>query len=89
MKTQGDVTSPHGRSTAFEAVQGEPEHYNGAVLLVSAYAVLWAILLAWVALSWKRQSALHARLAELERVIADADAHHPSFGGAPRKDPPG
>jgi|HubBroStandDraft_3_1064219.scaffolds.fasta_scaffold748264_2 hypothetical protein len=66
--------APSDRSTTFQAVQGEPEHYNGATLLVTAYVALWAILLLWVGLAWRRQSALHVRLAELEKVIADADA---------------
>jgi CcmD family protein len=70
---QGQDT-PEGRSTSFQAVQGEPEHYNGATLLVCAYAAIWLILLAWVALSWRRQRALDDRLGELEKVITQADA---------------
>jgi hypothetical protein len=66
--------TPDDRATSFQAVQGEPEHYNGAVLLVTAYAALWLILLAWVALVWKKQASLGARLADLERVIGEAGA---------------
>jgi hypothetical protein len=43
---------------------------------VAAYSVLWAILLGFVVLSWRRQAALDARLAELEAALA-------------RKSPPG
>ena len=79
MTAQAKQDTPEGRSTSFQAVQGEPEHYNGATLLVSAYAAIWLILLAWVALSWRRQSALDDRLGELEKVIAQADAkQHPT-----------
>ena len=75
MTTQAAKDSaPSDRSTTFQAVQGEPEHYSGTTLLVSAYAALWAILLLWVAFAWRRQRALDERLGELERIIAKADA---------------
>jgi heme exporter protein C len=74
------TTGPEGRSTSFQAVQGEPEHYSGTTLLVSAYAAIWVILLVWVALAWRRQSALNARLDNLERVIDGAAAAPPRGG---------
>lgn len=61
-----------GRSTTFQAVQGEPEHYSGETLLVTAYALIWVILLVWIALVWRKQSALDARLTGLEREIDKA-----------------
>jgi hypothetical protein len=64
-------SSPDDRATSFQAVQGEPEHYSGETLLVSAYAVLWVIVLAWVALVWRKQAALTLRLDDLEKVIDD------------------
>ena len=68
--TPSTEQTPSDRATTFQAVQGpQPEHYSGEVLLVTAYAILWTILLAWVASQWRRQSALNARLADLERVI--------------------
>ena len=57
------------RATTFQAVQGEAQHYSGEVLLVSAYAILWTILLVWVSFLWRKQSLLNDRLGELERVI--------------------
>ena len=63
---------PGDRSTTFQPVQGEAAHTSGEVLLVSAYALLWALLLGWVALLWKRQRAIGARLDDLERVIDQA-----------------
>jgi hypothetical protein len=69
---QGSAT-PSERATSFQAVQGEAEHYNGAALLVSAYAALWVILLLWVGLTWRKQRTIDSRLGELERVIAGAD----------------
>jgi hypothetical protein len=65
-------TSPDDRATTFQAVKGEPEHYSGETLLVSAYAVLWVIILVWVALVWRKQAAMAIRLDDLERVIDDA-----------------
>ena len=65
-------TTPDDRATTFQAVKGEPEHYSGEVLLVSAYAVLWVIVLAWVASVWRKQAALATRLDDLERVLDDA-----------------
>lgn len=64
--------APSDRATSFQAVQGGEEHYSGEVLLVSAYAILWAIVIAWVALVWRKQRLLSARLTDLERVIDEA-----------------
>jgi CcmD family protein len=71
--TQGD--SPNDRATSFQAVQGNPtEQYNGATLLVSAYAILWVIVFVWIALVWRKQSSLGRRLDDLERVLDQAAA---------------
>jgi hypothetical protein len=73
--------TPDDRATSFQAVKGEPEHYNGAALLVTAYAALWVILIAWVALVWRKQAALTTRLDDLERVIDETARKQP---GGPR-----
>jgi CcmD family protein len=70
---QSSEQTPDSRSTTFQAVQGEPEHYSGEMLLVSAYAIVWVVLFGWVALVWRKQNALDARLLELEREIDKAD----------------
>jgi hypothetical protein len=63
-------SAPSDRATTFQAVQGpQAEHYSGEVLLVSAYAILWALLLGWVATMWRKQSAMNARVGELERIL--------------------
>jgi hypothetical protein len=80
--------APDDRSTTFRAVQGEPEHYSGEALLVSAYAILWLILLSWVALVWRKQNAIVARLADLEREIDKADRAAASAGSARAVSPP-
>ena len=63
-----------GRATTFQAVQGGQEHYSGETLLVSAYAVLWALILAWVAFICRKQGQTNARLFDLERVLDKAAA---------------
>jgi hypothetical protein len=76
--------APDDRATSFQAVQGEPEHYNGAELMVIAYAALWVILIAWVALVWRKQASLTSRLDDLERVIDEAarNAGNPAAGAS-------
>lgn len=65
---------PDGRSTTFQAVQGEREHYSGETLLVSAYAVVWLVILAWVVAMWRKQGTLDSRLYDLERELDKASA---------------
>jgi hypothetical protein len=72
-----EPTSPDDRAQTFQAVKGEPEHYSGEALLVTAYAALWVIILVWVALVWRKQAALALRLDDLERVIDDAAKKRP------------
>jgi len=75
------VDPPNDRATTFQAVQGNSsEQYSGAALLVSAYAILWVILFAWIALVWRKQSAIGARLADLERILDEAAAARDAKG---------
>jgi hypothetical protein len=67
-------TTADDRATTFQAVQGGGEHYSGEVLLVSAYAILWTIVLAWVVFMWRKQRDLTSRLDALEHVLDRADA---------------
>lgn len=81
---------PEDRATTMEAGSREGEkhlqQYDGATLLVCAYAVLWAILMAWIALVWKKQRSLHGRLDDLEAVI-DAAAAQKQQASAPAARP--
>jgi CcmD family protein len=73
MTVQPQPPSPADRSTTFQAVEGNAtEQYSGGTLLVVAYAALWVVLFAWVALVWRKQSALGQRLGDLEKVIAES-----------------
>jgi hypothetical protein len=66
--------TPNDRATTFRAVTAEPEHYSGEKLLVGAYAIVWAVVFAWVAGVWKKQRAMAQRLEALEGEIARAAA---------------
>jgi hypothetical protein len=78
MTTLYQETQPSDRATTFQAVQGNgTEQYSGGVLLVTAYAVLWVVMFAWVALVWRKQRTLDSRLAELEGVIQKASKDAP------------
>jgi hypothetical protein len=71
--------TPSDRATTFQAVQGNgTEQYSGGVLLVTAYAVLWVVMFAWVALVWRKQRTLDSRLADLEGVIRKAAKDAPA-----------
>lgn len=61
------------RATSFQPVEGGEVH-SGQVLLVEAYVAIWLFLLAFIALSWRKQARLHARLTDLERVVDRAAA---------------
>jgi hypothetical protein len=63
------TTTPDGRSTTFQPVEGGPEQHSGSALLVEAYVILWLILMAWLLLTWRRQKAIGARLEGLEKAI--------------------
>ena len=66
----GTSTDPSARSTEFVAVQGGGETTSAEALLVTAYLVMWALLLGFVFLSWRRQSRVETRISELEKAIA-------------------
>ncbi len=58
--------TPEDRSTEFVAVQGGNEGTSAEALLVTAYVLMWAALLTFVFLTWRKQGALEKRLAKLD-----------------------
>jgi len=56
----------------FKAVDNESEVHSGFNLMVAAYAAIWVILMGWLFLLWRKQSALHTRIDDLEREIDKA-----------------
>ena len=67
-------TTPDGRSTTFQPVEGGAETRSGSTLMVEAYVVLWVILMAWLVMLWRKQGALTSRLDDLERAIDEGAA---------------
>jgi CcmD family protein len=63
------TASPEERASEFRPDQGGTETASAGTLLVVAYLVMWALLLGFVLLSWRRQGKVDARLGELERSL--------------------
>jgi CcmD family protein len=72
----GTLTDPSARSTEFVAVQGGGDTTSAATLLVIAYIVMWALLLGFVLLSWRRQGRVESRISELEKSLASGGPKH-------------
>jgi hypothetical protein len=66
--------NPDSRAESFQAVEGGPETHSGSNLLVSAYAILWVILMAWLFGLWRKQATLHAKIDDLEKTLDRAAA---------------
>lgn len=65
------TTSAEERSTAFRAVQGG-ELKSGEVLLVEAYAAIWAVAFILILLGFRRQQRLDGRVDALATAIERA-----------------
>ena len=61
--------SPEGRSTEFVPVEGGSEGTSAEHLLVAAYLLMWAALVAFLLLTWRRQSRIETRLSELDATL--------------------
>jgi len=60
---------PAARSQQFVPVEGNAETTSAEALLVAAYLVMWALLIAFIGFGWRRQSRVEARLAEIEKAV--------------------
>jgi CcmD family protein len=69
MQTSTQTAAPSDRSTAFVPVEGGTETTSAEALLVAAYLVMWALLLGFLALGYRRQGKMEARIGELERAM--------------------
>jgi CcmD family protein len=67
------AVAPADRSTQFVAVEGGAETTSAEALLVAAYIVMWALLLGFVLLSWRRQQRIEQRVGELEKALVAAE----------------
>ena len=67
-------TAPAERATEFQPVQTGGETTSASSLLVTAYLLMWAILLGFVFLGWRRQARVENRISELEKALAAGGA---------------
>ncbi len=65
----GTAQRPEDRRTEFVAVQGGQDTTSAEALLVGAYLVMWAMLLGFVFLGWRRSLKLESRLESLEKAL--------------------
>jgi CcmD family protein len=70
----GTAMTPEERSTEFVAVQGGTESTSAEALLVVAYLIMWAALVGFILLTWRRQSRLETRLGDLDARLKKAGA---------------
>lgn len=72
------ITSvPQDRATEFVPDPGGNDTTSAGALLVTAYIVMWAILLGVILLTWRRQARIDARLKDLERALAAVEKGSP------------
>ena len=65
-------TSSNDASPDFVAVTGGADTSSAELLLVTAYVLMWALLLGFVLLTHRRQKSLEARIRGLEQALSDA-----------------
>jgi CcmD family protein len=70
---QATTTAPADRSTGFEPVQGGTDTVSAQGLLVAAYLIMWALLLLFLLLGWRRQQQLSRRISDLEKALDRAE----------------
>lgn len=61
--------TPEERAQEFVPVEGGTETTSAGTMLITAYLVMWAILVGFLLLSWRRQRAMDRRIEELERTL--------------------
>ncbi len=66
------VRTPESRSTEFVPVEGGSEGTSAGTLLVTAYFVMWAVLLGFLFMTWRRQGRIEQRMAELDAELRRA-----------------
>jgi CcmD family protein len=66
---QETVKTPEDRSTEFVPVQGGNESTSAEGLLVAAYLIMWAALVSFVFLTWRKQGALEKRIERLDDAL--------------------
>jgi hypothetical protein len=70
----GEDRTPESRSTEFVPTTGGPETTSAEHLLVAAYLLMWAALIGFVWLTWRKQRRIEAKIDALDasfRKIAE------------------
>ncbi len=73
--TTAGSAAPSDRSTGFVAVQGGTDTVSAQGLLVAAYLIMWALLLLFILLGWRRGQKLSQRVSDLEKALDRAEAN--------------
>lgn len=66
---EGQPSDPERGPTQFQSVGDAPATYNGYTLMVTAYALIWVILMVWLLMMWQKSRAIAARVADLDLAI--------------------
>ncbi|HKY40594.1 MAG TPA: CcmD family protein [Polyangiaceae bacterium] len=68
---QPSASTPESRSQEFVPVTGGPTETSSAeALLITAYVLMWAILMTFLFVTFRRQAAVDKRLSDLERSLS-------------------
>lgn len=70
-------------SGQFVPVSGGPPGASAATLLVTAYLVMWALLVLFIYFGWRRQQRIEARVEHLEKALAKVDAEAQNRAASP------
>jgi hypothetical protein len=63
--------TPESRSQEFVPVTGGPTETSSAeALLITAYVLMWAILMGFLFVTFRRQASVDKRMTELERSLS-------------------
>ncbi len=74
---QGTPATPDDRAQEFVPVKGGTDTTSAGTLLVAAYLVMWAILIGFLLMSWRRGQRLAVRIDDLEKTLDRADKARP------------
>jgi CcmD family protein len=72
--TPAPEASAAGRATTFTGAPASGESVPGGTLMVTAYAIVWVVVLLMVVRVFQRQSALAKKVEELEADVAKSRA---------------
>lgn len=69
------TANPSDRAEQFVAVSGsEAEQVNASAMVVAAYSLFWLLAVAFIYLTYRNQSRLRARVADLENRLVKQTA---------------